>query len=196
MSDKVVIYGFETSNNFKVRIGLAYKGIPFEFKTIDPADREEIYRLSGQPFTPVLVHGDVVMFDSSAILRYVDANFPGTLRLYEGDYGTMREIEGWESFARTELHEPLAIAVKQRLAGTHDEAELARAGALFGEASAKLEERLVDREWLVGDQLTAADVTAGAVVHRVRGLDAIPKTDDRPHTYAWSERVMALDPGA
>ena len=92
--------------------------------------------------------------------------------------------------------QPLAIAVKQRLAGTHDEAELAHAGVLFAEASAKLETQLADREWLVGDQLTAADVTAGPLVHRVRGLDAIPKPDDRPHTFAWSERVMAFDPGA
>ena len=53
---QVVIYGFETSNNFKVRIALGFKGIDYRFETIDPSDRAEIVRISGQPFTPVVVH--------------------------------------------------------------------------------------------------------------------------------------------
>ena len=34
----VIVYGFETSNNMKVRVALGYKGIPYQFKAIDPAD--------------------------------------------------------------------------------------------------------------------------------------------------------------
>ena len=82
MSSPLVIHGFETSNNFKVRVALGYKGIPYEFRTIDPSDRDEIHRLTGQFLTPVLQHGDVVLFDSAAILRYLEANFRDTPRIY------------------------------------------------------------------------------------------------------------------
>ena len=42
---KVVIHGFETSNNFKVRVALGFKGIDYRFETIDPSDRGEIVRI-------------------------------------------------------------------------------------------------------------------------------------------------------
>ena len=66
---ELVIHGFETSNNFKVRVALGFKGIDYRFETIDPSDRAGMVKISGQPFTPVMVHGDVVMFDSAAIVR-------------------------------------------------------------------------------------------------------------------------------
>ena len=192
MSD-IVIHGFETSNNFKVRIALGFKEIPYAFKTIDPADREAILEMSGQPFTPMMVHGDVVMYDSGAIIRYLEANFPDAPRLFSRDYGKMRDIETWEWFCRTELHEPLLIAVRQRISGEHDEVELARGAEILTAATAKLEARLAANEWLVGDRMTAADVTGGAVAHRFLGMDAYPFPEDRDAIRAWTERVMAFD---
>ena len=41
MSTDVVVHGFETSNNMKVRVALGYKGIPYQFRTIQPQDRED-----------------------------------------------------------------------------------------------------------------------------------------------------------
>jgi glutathione S-transferase len=192
---ELVIYGFETSNNFKVRVALGFKGIDYRFETIDPSDRAKMVEISGQPFTPVMVHGDAVMFDSGAIARYLEANFPGTPKLFSSDYATMRGIENWESFGRTELHEPLMIMVMQRVAGISDEAETARAAALFAAASSKIEAALADSEWLAHTRLTAADVTCAAVVHRVRAMGAFEVPDDRPCTYALTERVMAFDRG-
>ena len=58
-------------------VALGLKGIPYRFQAIDPQERAEVVRLSKQPLTPVLQHGDVVLSDSAAILRYLDANFDG-----------------------------------------------------------------------------------------------------------------------
>lgn len=196
MSGQIVIHGFETSNNFKVRAALGFKGIEYRFNTIDPADRSELIALSNQPFTPVMTHGDRVMFDSAAIMRYLEANFPDTPRLFSHDYAVMRSIEEWEAFGRVSLHEPLTIMVKQRLAGRSDEAETARAVELFAGATARLEEILTSREWLAHTRMTAADVTCAAVVRRVRVMQAFEVPDDRPATYAWTDRVMAHDRGA
>lgn len=192
---ELVIHGFETSNNFKVRVALGFKEIDYRFETIDPSDRAGMVEISGQPFTPVMVHGDVVMFDSGAIIRYLEANFPGTRKLFSSDYATMRAIEDWEAFGRTRLHEPLMIMVRQRRAGTSDAAETARAAQLFAAATGKIEAALADSEWLAHTRMTAADVTCAAVVHRVSAMGAFELPEDRPATYALTERVMAFDRG-
>jgi len=195
MSDKLVIHGFETSNNFKVRVALGFKGIDYRFNTIDPADRSGIVALSNQPFTPVMEHGDTVLFDSAAIIRYLEANFPDTPRLFSHDYGTMRAIENWEFFGRVDLHVPLGLMVKQRITGVSDPAETARAAEAFAEATAKLEAELAGKEWLAHTRMSAADVTCAAVVHRVRAMQPFEIPEDRPRTYAWVDRVMAYDRG-
>lgn len=191
----LVIHGFETSNNFKVRVALGFKGIDYSFQTIDPADRSGIVALSNQPFTPVMTHGDTVLFDSAAILRYLEANFPDTPRLFSHDYGTNRAIENWEFFGRVNMHAPLGMLVQQRITGISNEAETARAGQLFAEVTAKLETELSAREWLAHTRMTAADVTCAAVVHRVLAMKPFAMPEDRPSTYAWAERVMAYDRG-
>lgn len=192
---ELVIHGFETSNNFKVRVALGFKGIDYRFETIDPSDRAGMVEISGQPFTPVMVHGDVVMFDSGGIIRYLEGNFPDTPKLFSSDYATMRGIEDWESFGRTRLHEPLMIMVRQRRAGITDEAKTAHAAELFAAATGEIEAALANREWLAHTRMTAADVTCAAVVRRVRAMDAFEMPDDRPATYALTERVMAFDRG-
>ena len=142
-----------------------------------------------------MVHGELVMFDSAAILRYFEANFPDTPRLFSSDYDTMRRIEDWEFFGRTELHEALMIMVRQRKAGIEDPDKTAHAARVFAAATGKLEEALADGQWLAHTRLTAADITCAAVVHRVAAMNAFEMPPDRPSTYAWADKVMAYDRG-
>jgi len=186
----LVIYGYETSNNLKVLLALAYKGIAHEFRKIDPAAREEIVHISGQFLTPVLVHGETVLFDSAAILRYLDANFPDTPKLYGRDKQEQWEIEDWERFGRTTLAEPMMTVVHGGTAVTP--ALRAEAEAAFAAAAHRLEARLEGRRWLVGDALTAADLTCGAVIYRIRSSGMLPWPADCPRTEDLAARVMAL----
>ncbi len=55
----------------RVRKVLAEMDLPFESRLVDPWDRSEVERLSGQTLVPVLVDGEQVMSDSSAILDYL-----------------------------------------------------------------------------------------------------------------------------
>jgi len=186
----LVIHGYETSNNLKVLLALAYKGIVHEFRKIDPSAREEIVRISGQFLTPVMVHGETVLFDSAAILRYLDANFPDTPKLYGTDKQQQWEIEDWERFGRGALAEPMMRVVHGGAAATP--AVRADAEAAFAGAVQRLESRLEGRSWLVGDALTAADLTCGAVIYRIRSSGMLPWPAGSPRSEDLSARVMAL----
>lgn len=194
MSSDVVVWGFETSNNMKVRVGLGYKRIPYEFRSIEPSDRRQIVRISGQHLTPVLVHGDRVLFDSAAILRYLDANFADTPKLFGRDRDEQWRIEDLELFARRDLAAPMMELVHTRVSGgTVDEVMEKRCTEAFAAAVTTLAQRIDGREWLVGDRMSAADITAAAVLFRVRsaGLFALPPAADA--TTAWVDRVMRFD---
>jgi glutathione S-transferase len=195
MSDQqpITVHGFETSNNMKVRIALGYKGIPYTFHTIDPADRAEIVRISGQYLTPVLVHGDRVVFDSAAILRYLDANYPDTPKLYGADRTEQWEIEEWERFGRGPLADPMMSLVHARVGGQEvGEARRSAAADRFAQTVRRVEERLAGREWLVGGGISAADITCAAVLHRVRSTAVLPWPAGCPRSERLSERIIAL----
>ena len=182
MSTEVTIYGFETSNNMKVRVALGYKRIPYQFHSIVPTDRDKIVELSGQRLTPVLVHGDVVLYDSAAILRYLDCNFLGTPKLFGGTHAEQWEIEDWEMFARGDLAGPMMKVVHTRVTGgALDEAALARCAADLAAATGVLAARMHDRAWLVGDSLSGADITAASVLTRIRSAELLPLPPRHQH---------------
>lgn len=61
----------------KVRLILAFKGLAATFKEVTPGlGQVELFRLSGQRQVPVLVHGDRVIADSTAIALYLEETWP------------------------------------------------------------------------------------------------------------------------
>jgi len=61
----------------RVRLVLEAKGIEYE-KVETPLsrdDRTEIFKLSGQYLVPVLVDGEKVVSDSTAIIAYLNENY-------------------------------------------------------------------------------------------------------------------------
>jgi len=189
----IEVFGFETSNNMKVRIALKYKDLSYDFHAIDPRERDQIVALTGQPLTPVMRHGDTLLFDSGAILRYLDANFPAAPRLFCGDRKTLVAIEGWETFGRAKLLAPLVRVVNHRLEGGDDPAIFDVAQVAFKAAVAELVPALEGRQWLVGDSMTGADVTTAPVVFRGSGYGFCDMDDLDPQVIGWMDRVMAYD---
>ena len=67
------VYRIPFSTNVeRVALALAHKGLEVESVWVDPADRSEVVRVSGQELVPVLVDGDEVVHDSRRILEYVE----------------------------------------------------------------------------------------------------------------------------
>jgi glutathione S-transferase len=73
----VRLYHIPFSHNcIKVRRALELKGIVPELVAIDPLDRREVTAISGQSMVPLLVDGDHIIHDSTAILLYLERTQP------------------------------------------------------------------------------------------------------------------------
>jgi len=208
MTAPIQVYELPPSpNTMKVRIALRYKDVPFEGILVDPANRAKMVELSGQPLTPILVRGDTVIFDSSAILRYIDANLKQGPRLFSANRDSMKAIEGWEAFSRQSLGQAIGPAFGQFFGGTADAAAFEASNTLMHEATARIESELVESDWLVGDTMTAADITCAPVVAYWAVPEANAKAGSiaaffrqhlnlgpgRERTREWIKRVMAFN---
>jgi glutathione S-transferase len=154
-------------NNTKVLIALKYKNIDFDAVLInhaDPTNRDAIIADTGQSLTPAIHHNGTKLFDSSAILRYLDVNFPGP-RLYAEERETHKEIEAWEAYHRNQLGPLLGGAFGMFFSGETDEPRVAEINQGLNEATQKLEDALEGKQWLVGDSMTAADICVACFLH-------------------------------
>ena len=199
-------------NNVKARIGLGYKELKYDRKPVNldnfPGNRDSVVRLSRQPRLPVLQHGPTIIFDSGAILRYLEANFPNTPPIFVNDYAAHGEIERWEMAARTQIGEPIGMMFGQAFESESDPQVIARANQMLAERTGPLEDKLSNADFLVGDHLTAADITCAASLYLIdqteEGARSHPVAkffhehlklgEDRSRTRAWVRRVMAYDP--
>jgi glutathione S-transferase len=207
MGQPVKLYDLAPSpNNIKARLALAYKEIPYERIPVDPANREPVIKVSGQPLTPVLLHGTSVVYDSYAITRYLDANWPSPPRLYSTDRETMKTIEAWELFTRTDGSAAVGICFGEFFSSSPDAEKLRRANDLANRAASRVEEALTKSRYLVGDAPTAADFALApmlfyaALPETVANANRITTFFSRhlelkgaPRTREWLTRVMAWD---
>ena len=215
MSAPLKLYELTGSpNNVKVRIALGYKGLSYEREAINldqfPGDRSKLIAISRQPRTPVLEHGKTVIFDSRGILRYLDANFPDTPTLFSTDYAAFGEIEDWEQWARTTLGGPVGLVFNQAFSPSPDAAVCSQASGMFNDVTAKIEDQLSATPFLMGDNLTAADLACGPVINLAMLPEAAAATnpiaaffhsnfklgDGREKTRDWVTRLMAYDEAA
>jgi glutathione S-transferase len=71
----VRVYRIPFSTNVeRVALAAAHKGVAVEWIDVDPSDRTDVERISGQPLVPVLVDDGQVVADSTAILRYLESH--------------------------------------------------------------------------------------------------------------------------
>jgi glutathione S-transferase len=207
MERAVKLYDLAPSpNSIKVRCALAWKRIPYERIPVDPRDRRPLVEVSGQPLSPVLLHGDAVVYDSYAITRYLDANWPDAPRLYSAERDAIKKIEEWELFGRTEPGPAISMMFGQLREPEKDPDKLKRANEVLNRAASRTEEALAKGRCLVGDALTAADFAVGTMLYYGTVWDqpspAGPvlaffgqhlKIQSAPRTVAWIGRIMEWD---
>jgi len=194
-------------NSIKIRLALGYKKIPYERIPVPAgSDRADLVRLSGQPLTPVIEHGDTVLFDSGAILRYLEANFLDTPRLYSERRDEMKKIEEWEHWAGHEPAKSVSSVFGQLRAPQPSAEVLVKARAMLHTAAERIEDTLATSDTLIPGRMTAADIIIASCVSlsliTEKQLQAMPflsffvehfRLEGHPRTRDWVGRLMAYD---
>jgi glutathione S-transferase len=193
----LVLHDLERSGNcYKVRLLLSLLGL--EYRTIavdvDAGDnqRPEFIALSPRGQVPVLRDGDAVIWDSMAILVYLARRYGGDAWL-PAEPLAMAEVMQWLALEQNESRYGLARA---RAIALGNRTLFARTGhyadcqALGMVALAVLEQRLLSRDWLVGEAPTLADIACYpyAALAPEAGLELQPFAAVR----GWFERIRGL----
>lgn len=203
MAPALRLYRIRHSTNVeRVTLALAHKGLETESVWVEPGDRAEVVRVSGQPLVPVLVDRGRVVLDSTAILEYLEESYPDP-PLYPADKVEregMRVFIHW--FNRVWKRSPNEIEAE--LAKPEpDAARIEEFGAQMATWLGRFEVMLPSQDYLFGT-FSAADCAAfpflkyalkrepddDELFHRI--LDRYqPLGDDHPNVAAWIMRVDA-----
>jgi glutathione S-transferase len=154
------LYRFALSTNAeRVALALAHKRLTVESIEIDPADRSEVRRVSGQDLVPVIDDDGRVVFDSMEIVRYLEERYPEP-PLYPRDpadrAATLIFID-W--FNWVWKRPPNAMEAEMGRAAP-DRTQIAAWGKEMTQALDLFEGLLTGRDFLMGDRFSAADVAA------------------------------------
>ncbi len=139
-----------STNVERVALGLGHKGLTAEWVDVDPADRSEVERLSGQTLVPVLELDGRVLVDSTAILEELERRHPEP-PLYPAEPARRAEVEIFvDWFNRVWKRPPNELEAELDKADP-DPATVERLGAEIAGALARFEALLDGRDYLFGD---------------------------------------------
>lgn len=193
----MILWGRPTSVNVqKVLWALAEYGVSPEIRLAggrhgglaDP----EFRCLTPTRKVPVLQDGDVAVWESNAILRYLARRYP--------EHPLSRDLtsaDPWMDFGTASLQPPfiglfwqlVRMRPEERSEATIAAQTAALSGALDG-----IEDALSDgRDWLAGPGLSLADIAVGTPFHRIDAIAPdLLKGRDRIASWVWR---MARRPG-
>lgn len=154
-------------------------------------DRPTVLAMNPNGLVPIIDDGGTVVWESHAILRYLAARY-GSGRFWSDDASERSQWDRWLDWARA-FQEDFLNGVFWGLYRTpeaqRDRRAIERSTARAGEHLQLLDRVLEGRDFLLGDELTLADIPAGALLYRCFELAiARPKT---PNVEAWYARLRA-----
>lgn len=136
-----------------------------------PTDTAEFRAMNPFGKVPVLRDGDLVTWESNAILRYLASQY-GPTSLWPADPEERARIDRWMDWASMSFTPPLTRLRKARAAGQTGERDL----PAVLDAIAALERRLGETDFLAGNALSLADIAIAASVLR---WHALPEAQDK-----------------
>jgi glutathione S-transferase len=149
---------------------------------------EAYLRLNPNAKVPTIVDGDLAVWESNTILRYLCATRGGSF--YPTEAGARSQVERWMDWQLSALAGPyMAIfrdakkpAEERGPAWTKDADEL-------GQQLAILEGALAGRSWVALEAMSLADICLGPIVHRC--LDFPVTLPALPRLSAWRRTIAA-----
>lgn len=152
-------------------------------------DTPEYRAMNPNGLVPTLQDGDVTVWESNAVVRYLAARY-GAGSLWPEDPGVRAAADKWMDWqlSTAQPHQrTLIMQVVRTPPEKRDTAAVAAAMSGAAQALELLEGAFGDGAFLVGDGLTIADIALGPMMHRFVALD-VPRPR-LPKLEAWYARL-------
>lgn len=152
-----------SSYSWKAQIALDEKGIAFDYRNVDPSQPEngaELRRLWPLGKFPLLTDGDRVVFESTAIIEYLEARCGA--QLIPADPLAAVKVRMLDRVFDNHVMTPMqqVVADALRPEEQRDPHGVAQARAALDAIYPWLDARAGASEWAVGDSFTLADCAA------------------------------------
>lgn len=184
----------------RVRLTAAVLGIELEEHVLDFSKGEhknpDYLALNANGAVPTLVDGDFALTESRAIMQYLASKKPEA-GLLPKDEQQRADVARWQFWDASHFSPHLGGVAFEKLIkpmmglGAPDAAKIADGLANFRRFGAVLDKRLEGRQYVVGNQLTIADLTlASSLMYAAQS--EIP-VSEFPNIEAWFGRISALE---
>lgn len=186
-----------TVNSRKVLAGLDLMGTKYEFHHIDffkGEQKGDVYmKINHSATVPALKDGDLLLTESNSILLY--AAELGKSEYYPSDIKKRADVNRWLFWESSVWFPSCYIylvenVVKPLLKDEPDKSILDAQDERFHQLATILEATLSKNKWLVGDELTIADLSVAAPMH-LHAAQKLP-LDKYPSLRRWIAEVEKL----
>jgi glutathione S-transferase len=183
----------QSGNSYKLRVMLALLKVPHEEIMVDFPGGEHkqpaFLKLNPRGQVPVLVDGDLVLWDSSAGLVYLARKYGGEQWLPTPP-AEMAQVMNWVAFSGNEMLFGLQYARRGVMRNVWTVGNLEQCQQAGHVALGVLEQRLKQNNWLALGRPTIADIACYPYAETApEGRIAL---DPYPATVAWLARCKAL----
>ena len=175
----LTIHGRATSSNVQAVMWLiAEMGLAHRRLDVGGAfgGNQEPAFLSMNPMgrVPVMEDGGLTLFESQSILRYVAAAH-GDGRLWSTDTAQRGIVDQWMEWAKVNVAPTVIYKVFWQLVRTNKEdrdyAKIAEGASELKTLMAIAEDQIAKSGWLVGSEMSLADITFGTQLYRYYSVD-------------------------
>ena len=191
----VTIWGRATSSNVQTAMwGAAELGLEVERLDWGGAfggnDTDEYRAMNPNGLIPVMRDGDVVLWESPVIVRYLAARY-GDDRFWPTDPAARARLDMWAEWTKTSVCPELIYKIFWHLVRTpearRDQTVVAAGADALRALMPRLDDRLSTSAFLGGDALCFADIVTGHVLYRYMTLDF--EKAETPHLDAYYGRL-------
>ncbi|MFV0473581.1 MAG: glutathione S-transferase family protein [Pikeienuella sp.] len=175
----IIVYGRASSANVQTvmwtlaELGLACERLDYGHG-FGGNDTPEYLAMNPNGLVPALRDGDLVIWESAAIMRYLSARYADGA-FWPRDPAARAPLDMWAEWCRTTLYPRLIGAVFMPLVrvapSKRDPAAIARAVEALKPVMRMLDQRIGEGPWMAGEAFTFADIMAGGLLYRYYTLD-------------------------
>ncbi len=187
-----VYWGSGSPYSWRVLLALEYKRLPYTSHLLQFSKQEhkspQMLALNFRGRVPVLKDGDYVVFESLAVLYYLDLKYPDPPifgRSPEEAGVIMRVICEYQAYTEEQLNKLVRAFFFTNTSHRRD--ELANAMHVVASEARSIEGRLSKSDWVVGESFSAADIVI------FPGLQMLLRALQKPEARDLSTRFLPLE---